>query len=389
LGRTTRWAVAGLACLLVATSPEGSERMLVPMADGAAQLFTTLALWLLLRSQQRRPLRHSLLAGLSLGVAYQIRHPQLPLALAALAAAFLSPQPVRRRFLNLALFGLGGLVVAFPDLLYHRQVFGGWLNTESSEWFLVSWQNVGRSASAILEQGLLRREELGFLAPFAIYGAWLLWRRHRAAASILAAGLLPVFAFHLCYAALRPRDLIAILPALYLCAAYGFVRSWQWAGDQRSPIAAVWLTACVVLLSARSYRTVSMPWRDDVTTFGYVPLPHYQGFLALRDLTPEEAVIASMLNGGAIELYAGREAVHPAPWTEEELHRWVDALRKQGRPMYVLEDGEEMGQVMARLQSRYKLYPVQTLALPYFALGGGSLPQPVRLYKVGAIQGNG
>ena len=39
LPREVRWSVAALCCALVAASPEGSERLLVPMADAAAQLF--------------------------------------------------------------------------------------------------------------------------------------------------------------------------------------------------------------------------------------------------------------------------------------------------------------------------------------------------------------
>ena len=67
--RIMRATVAALACLLVATSPEGSERILVPMGDAAAQLFTMLTLWLLLRGARTRPTLHGLFAGLSFGAA--------------------------------------------------------------------------------------------------------------------------------------------------------------------------------------------------------------------------------------------------------------------------------------------------------------------------------
>jgi len=67
--QAVRWSVAALACLLVATSPEGSERILVPMADAAAQLFTVLTLWLLLRACRGRIVLYGLLAGASFGAA--------------------------------------------------------------------------------------------------------------------------------------------------------------------------------------------------------------------------------------------------------------------------------------------------------------------------------
>jgi uncharacterized membrane protein YjjB (DUF3815 family) len=384
--RSVRWAVAALTCLLVATSPEGSERVLVPMADAAAQLFTALTLWLLLRSRRERPIAHGLLAGASFGVAYFMRHPQLPLGVAALIAAGLlaakSRHPVRSILALLVPFALAGLTIAIPDLLYHKTVFGGWLRTESTEWFLISIGNVGRSLFAVLEQGLLRREELGFVAPFVVYGGWLLWRGHRQPGLILGSGFAAVFAFHLCYAALRPRDLIAILPVLYLCAAHGFVAVWRRGQGRRTVAAALLLVCCATLLAVRSYRTLAAPWREDVITFGHVSASQRRALETLRAITPDDAVIGSMLNSGAIELHAGRQAVHPAPWTEAELRTWVDALQSLERPFYVLDDGEEMLPVLERLRTHYVVRPIETLNLPYFALGGGNLPRSAVLYRV-------
>jgi hypothetical protein len=388
--RVERWAVATGTCLLVATSPEGTERMLVPMADAAAQLFTMLTLWLLLRAQngrRTRPVWHGLGAGISFGVAYLVRHPQLPLGAAALAAAWLVPasEPRKAWRQRAALFlpFLGGaLLVALPDLAYHRVVFGGWLHTESSEWFLVSARNLGASLAGILEQGVLRREELGYLLPFLAVGTWRLWHRQRARLVVLGSGAIAVFAFHLAYEALRPRDLIAILPVAYLGVAVGILVVWQWARRQQTLLAALCILCSTALLGVRSWCALAMPWRDDVITFGHVSAGQRAALERLQALTPEDAVIGSMLNGGAIELYAGRSAVHPAPWSQGELYVWVDALWAEGRPFYVLDDGEEMGPVLRNLEERYPLRAVTTLNLPYFALGGGNLPQTATLYSV-------
>jgi hypothetical protein len=379
---STRWAVAALTCALVATSPEGSERMLVPMADAAAQLFTVLTLWFLLRGQRERPVRYGLLAGASFGVAYLVRHPQLPLGIAALAAALPLSRRPRRSLSLLVAFGGAALLVAVPDLVYHRTVFGGWLHTESTEWFLISVENTSRSFFSVVQHGLLRREELGFIAPAVLLGAGCLWRRHRHAALILGSGFLAVFAFHLFYAALRPRDLIAIMPVLYFCAAVGFVAAWRWGQRRQTLLAALWLICCATFLCARSYRALSMPWRDDVITFGHISAHQREALHTLQALTPDDAVVGSMLNSGAIELHAGRQAVHPAPWTKEQLFVWTDALLAREREFYVLDDGEEMGMVLSHLQSHYLLQPVQHLDLPYFAMGGGNLPQPTTLYVV-------
>jgi hypothetical protein len=269
-----------------------------------------------------------------------------------------------------------------PDLIYHQAVFGGWLHAESTEWHLLSPGNVGGSFWAVLRQGLLRREELGFVAPLALYGAWALWRRHRRAASILLLGAGAALLFHLFYQALRPRDLIALLPVLYLPAAYGLVELWRLAEARGRLGSALWLACCMTLLIARSERVLTMPWRDDVITFGHMREDQYRDLLALRAITPQDAVIGSMLNGGAIELFAGRSAIHPAPWGEKELGRWTDALLAQGRPFYVLDDGEEMPQVLARLRRRYTVRWVRSLDLPYFALGGGNLPGRASLYRI-------
>jgi hypothetical protein len=416
---TVRWAAAALCCALVATSPEGSERLLVPMADAAAQFFAVLTLWLLLRARRGHPALHGALAGLSFGAAYWVRHPLLPLGAAAVAAAVWAEYPFyprarrslfgSRRFTEsqadrrlcrgsglvlLGAFGLTALVVALPDLFFHKMAYGGWLTSESSEWFLLSVGNTGRTAFAILQQGLLRRQEIGFLAPFFLLGAWLLWRHHRYAALLLGVGFGAVYAFHLLYEALRPRDLIAILPVLYLCVAYGLVEIWRhlWGsrcseasgGDaaRRTLGAAILLFGTLLLVFARSYHVLSLPWREDVTTFGHVRADQAQEFARLAQLVPEDAVVGSALNSGAIELHAGRAAVHPAPWSESELSRWIDALRAEGRAFYLLDDGEEMRPLLERLEGRYQLRSVAILGLPYFSVGGGSLPWPARLYEV-------
>ena len=124
--------------------------------------------------------------------------------------------------------------------------------------------------------------------------------------------------------------------------------------------AATFLVCCMVMFFARSYRTLALPVREDVITFGHVRADQLRAFQELGTLTPEDAVVGSMLNSGAIELHAGRGAVHPAPWTEEELVRWVEGLLAEGRAFYVLDDGEEMPAVIERLEARYRVRPVAT-----------------------------
>jgi len=385
--RAVRQTVAALTCFLVATSPEGAERMLVPMADAAAQLFTVLTLWLLLRANRpqspiRRAWLDSALAGFCLGWAYLIRHPQLPLAAAAIVLFFCSHRPFKMRLGQLFAFGTMALLVAIPDLVYHHITFGHWLTGESTEWFLLSPTNIPRTLIALLESGLLRREEIGFMLPFFPIGVAWLGRKNRLSGLILAIGTGAVLLFHLGYAALRPRDLIALLPVFYLCTAGGFTCTLERILKHRLVSAAFLVLCCMTLLLARSYRSLALSWQNETITFGYLSAEQRAALDTLARLTPADAVIGSMLNSGAIELYARREAVHPFPWTEEELRTWLHTLAAQNRPFYLLDDGEEQQVVIERLQAQARFVHVGYLSVPYFAYGGGNLPRTARLYRV-------
>lgn len=381
-GQAIRWMVAALTCLLVATSPEGAERMLVPMADAAAQLFTVLTLWLLLRADRKKPLLHAALAGLCLGWAYLIRHPQLPLGLVVLVLLVRSPYPLKTRMGLLAAFGITALLVALPDLIYHQTAFGHWLKSESTEWFLLSLAHIPKSIASLLEQGLLRREEIGFMLPFFLLGGVWLWRHNRRQFVLLVTGTVAVILFHLCYEALRPRDLIALLPLLYLCTASGFVFAIEHIAKQRRVSSGILLSCSLLLLLARSYRSLELPWQPDTITFGYLSAKQRSELQTLQDRTPSNAVIGSMLNSGAIELYAKRQSVHPAPWTVEEMRVWLDALAAQNRPFYLLDDGEEFAALRKQIEPFVQLDNVCVLNLPYFAYGGGNLPRTTLLYRV-------
>jgi hypothetical protein len=92
--------------------------MLVPMADAAAQLWTVLTLWLALRaSRSGQPVALGALTGICFGMAYLVRHPQLPLAAGVVAAAWLLWRDKGRRpaAAFLVAFGLSAAAGALPD----------------------------------------------------------------------------------------------------------------------------------------------------------------------------------------------------------------------------------------------------------------------------------
>lgn len=386
-GRETAW-IGGLAALILLTSPESILRALVPMADAAAQALSLLTIWCLLRARHRDHLTWSALAGASLALSYTVRHPQLPLGLAAMPALLLGAPP-RRCGLHLACFGGMALLCALPDLAYHALVFGSPWAVESPEGFLLGWRNIGASLGHMLRDGLLRPREFGYLLPLAIYGLLHSLRLERDDATspdrelarrhvVLLVGFLGVLFLHLSYAALRFRDLIPLFPWLALWGAAGMVALWRGATTTRRRILVVGLAA--MALAARTAPTLTMPWDDAVWTFGYVTAEQRSAYARLADVLPEDAVIATGLNSGAVGRYTGRATVRPAAWTPAEFARLAEALARRGRSLYLLDDGEEMAAFIAALY-REVVY-LGSYPLPRFGLGGQRLEGPNRLYRL-------
>ncbi|MBN1401280.1 MAG: glycosyltransferase family 39 protein [Anaerolineae bacterium] len=380
------WLAGALAAVILLTSRESLLRALVPMADAAAQLFSALTLFCLWRAWRRDRLRWSAAAGLALGMAYLVRHPQLLLAPAALVLIGRRAWPPRRRLVHLMAFGVAALLCALPDLSYHTRVFGAPWRTESPEWFLISWRNLGPTWRALVRDGWLRRAEFGYLWPFVVAGLWHQWRAPatRPAAAMLLIALLPVVGFSLAYSALRLRDLIPIFPWFALWAAQGVLNLWEatrtWLGGSAARV--LLLLALVVALSARGAQTWSLPWDPAVWTFGHVTADQRAAYEQLASELLPDAVVATSLNSGAVERYTGRQTVRPRSWTREELGRFRAWLAQEGRPWYVLDDGEEMGLWIGGLGGELDLSRVDQFEIPTFGLGGQAWGQPAVLYRV-------
>ncbi|MHB0858485.1 MAG: glycosyltransferase family 39 protein [Anaerolineae bacterium] len=377
------WLVAGLAALLVITSPEGLHRSLVPMADAAAQALAVLVLLALALAARRDRLGWSALAGLALALAYDVRHPVLFLGLAALPALLEQPRPWRRRAVHLAVFGAVALLGALPDLAYHAMISGSPWTTESPEWFLLSLRHVGPSLNALLRDDLLRRDEFGYLLPLIVLGIVAQVRRpeERTGASMLLLSFGGILLFHLCYSALRWRDLISLFPWLAYWAARGAWALWRWAvrpSAGRTLRRTAVLACLVVALGVRAGYTVDMPWWKGVWTFGYVSATERTAFTQLAEALPTDAVVAVGLNSGAVERYSGRETVRPATWTAQEFDRFAAAVQAQGRAIYVLDDGEEIRDWLARVD--LELRSVSVLDIPALGYGGQPLDRSVVLY---------
>ncbi len=379
--------LGGLAALITLTSYEGASRTLVPMADAATQALSVLSLLALVRARCLDRMRWGVLAGAALGLAYWVRHPQVFLGLAALPALLGAPWRWRRRVGHLSVYFVSALLFALPDLWYHRQVFGSPWATESEEWFLFSWRNVLPMTKLIWETGLIAEREFGYVLPFVIYGLLQQWRNpdERIWAATMGFGFLGVFGFHLCYGALRLRDLISLFPWLALWAGRGVLGLWMLAkrphsaGEGTGHRAAV-VCAVVWTLAARTVFSLNMPWYPKVEVFGHVTAIERGEYARLANSLPDGAVVGTGLNSGAVERYTGHATIRPAYWSDDEFARLVSALIREGRAVYILDDGDEMHGFVVRADARFHLRQVDEFTLPTFEGGARQTRGRAALY---------
>jgi hypothetical protein len=392
---------AVLAVALLATSPEHVDRLLVPMADAPAQLFTVLTLLFILRaarqlgagSRSRLMGRWSLpaahgswaIAGVCFAWAYWVRHTQLVLALPALLAVWhgirarrpVSPQRpwYARAFVPLLLFFGTALLAALPDVLYRWRVFGGPLTTETTELHLMSLRHIGPVAWQMLRDALAAGE-WGYLFPLAVYGGYWLARRWPRRTAVLGSAFAAVLFVHLTYRSLRLRDLISLFPLLDLAVAYGAVtlvrRVRALAGPRRARLGAVLLPAAAVAwvvlsLGMARWAMVDNLWKRGWASFGYMRPEHRAAFDRLAELAPPEAVVGASLNAGAVTMYTGRDAIRPYDsWTGPEWTLFLETMQAVGRPVYLLDDGGLMAEFIDGQRSQHRLVPVEALQVPLF-----------------------
>ena len=391
-GPGERWMVAGVAVLLLATSYAQIERLVVPMADAAAQLFTTLTIVLWIHAlRSRRSLVWASLAGLFFATAYWVRHTQLVLGLAILDYAVLQSKERRQRLASLAVFGITALLAVLPDLWYHRWVMGNWLRPESLELrhfgmgFVVKtlWQ---------LAQDLLSAREFLYSAPLVVYGAWRQWQDQRDKFVLLCSWLAALVLVHLPYEALRLRDLLSIFPVLCWWAGFGAVGLWQHVKRLLQQVQALpdreyvrgFCYAMIVagLLLLRSGQTLSLAQASDINAFGHLNGNQRDGFARIGLDTEPTGLIGASLNSGPIELHSQRTAFRPAVWRAEDMYTFVDFMLGQGQPVYLLQDGLEMEAPLAAARERYQVRLVGRYDIPFYHTGGGSTGELVPLYRM-------
>lgn len=383
--RPVRHLTAALAVALLATSPEQVDRLLVPMADAPAQLFTTLTLFFALRgmhqmegSRQRSAINgqwSALAAGICFAWAYWARHTQLVLALPVVVALILGAKRGKRFWSYLIIFSVAALIAVVPDIVYRWRVFGGLLRTETTELPLMGLRHIGPVAWQMLRDALVAGE-WGYLFPLALYGGYRLARNRHRKTLVLGLAFAAVLVVHLTYRSLRLRDLLSLFPLLDLAVAYGAVslarHARALAGARPGRLGAALLSAAVIAgvilsLAMARWAMIDNLWKPGWASFGYMRAEHRAAFEQMEALTPANAVIGASLNSGAVMLYTGRDAVRPYDsWTDAEWDIFLGAMQAGGRPVYLLDDGGLMADFIAREGTRRRLTPIALLQVPLF-----------------------
>ena len=344
--RGRRWAVGAVAAWIVATSYAQMRLAIVPMSDVPAQLFSTMALTLTLAAERKRRALLSALAGAALGVAYLMRHTSLvllaPLAV-ILAQSWPSWSEERGWWRRQLALGLAAALVALPDLFYHQRWLGGFWRGENPEiGRQAGLANVWPSLTAFIEY-LAYPGEFGWLLPLLLVGAYVLWRRRRAAFAVLAAWTLALAAI---YAPVHTtalfqngaRYLLPAFPALALTVGAGVVRFLEaLARHGRSAL----IIALALLVAPFILRTpLHKPLLAQYPTFGYLSPAQRAEFAALGAALPEDVVIAcSDADSGPLFWHTGHATLRPQGWTEQEFTRFLRHVAAQGIPLYLLDDG--------------------------------------------------
>jgi hypothetical protein len=431
-----RWAVAagGAAAFALATAPEQFTRQVVPLADGAAQVLTGLAVlpavWLVQTRHQegmkaerdtKKIIWVGLLAGLALAAAYSVRYTQVLAAGGIAAGAWLGLKGWKARGAFVGAAGAAALAGALPDVLYRVGLYGSPWRFGTGELDLFSLSALPEALGRLGAEALAG-SEFGWLWPLMLVGGLVAWQRARGPLLVMLAAYGPVLLFHVWYPFVRLRDLLSLYPLAAALAAVGavVVARGAWSvmasrqspsppppptplrsgghglppgeGSRRPPGWQMTARAAIVagVLAAVFARIGPLVAHGPlVFTFGYL-LPHQRADLeALAAITEPNAVIACSLNSGAVELYGKRLAVRPgrelqpgAAWTEAEWLRFAEGLRAEGRPLYVLMDSPEMAAPLRAVAERYGVERVAEVDVPVFAVGGGSTNMTVPLYRV-------
>jgi hypothetical protein len=361
------YGIGALAVLLLATSPKQIQLVLVPMADVPTQLFGVLALWGALRVEphpqplsykQRRGWSNLVFAvscGLSLGMAYLIRHSALAMVVPlAIVATRWGNTRREKFFLILAALFVFAITVA-PDIFYRTHVLGSPFAVESPE---STQANVYDAPRQFLEMlgALLSVTGFGPLALLAPMGWWILARaKNLCAAWVLATW---ISAFMVLHAPLKLtgvfendlRYLVPTYPAVALSIGIAVIWMLGRARDAlraaqtrfaRSRIGIYALALFAIIALGMALRALASPDRFVARAYGWMSETARADLEQLNAQLPPNAVIGtSDQMAGATLLYAQREIFRPANFLEptREFPQFLETMKQENRAVFLLGD---------------------------------------------------
>lgn len=381
--RARRIVIASIVCALLLTSHEIVNWAGVTMVDTQALVFSTLAMYGALRVYRTGSWRWALLTGIAWGLAYQVRHTQLVIALGFVPLFLRAQFATKTRAQNVTLVGLAAFVVAVPDLWYHHAYVGSWLTPESEELALFSSNAILPTLGALGRSALVGAD-FGWLLLFVLFGIFFYARRARVENSAGLLWLAAALAIHLPYAALRLRDLIPEFPIIAFYAAIGIIAliGTLWARQEKwAKLAAAGVIFIALETSLmRVWHTLPRVIQPPPARFGALTGSQRASFDQLARLMPPNAIIGASLNSGAVDLYAQRDTFRPADWSSQELETFLLVTQGEKREVYLLEDNASLTQVLNELRRTYRIERVTTLDVPLF--GDEPVQNPGALWKL-------
>jgi hypothetical protein len=336
-GRTIAGPLAGaMAAVLVAASPVMLYQVVQPMND-----VTTAALWMGVFTALIR--RRFALAGLVCGLALLVRPNLVPLGL--VAALFVILGRPKSPISGLAAFVLAATPFGLLVLWLNNGLYGSPLRTgygDLGHLFSIS----AFSGNAVRYFGWLIETHTPY--PLLAFAAPLVVAREKRADVALAIGL--IAATSVIYFFYTPFDdwsfLRFLLPAIVLMVVLASAVTIQCvqyvvSGFGRTAIVG-FITIALTLFYVRT--------AEDRLVFNmkYLEQRYRSAGIVVRDKLPENAVILSVWDSGAVRFHGRREALVWAGLNPGWLDRSLDWLDAQGRTPYILLESWEEPQFRSR-----------------------------------------
>ncbi|MGC9361085.1 MAG: hypothetical protein ACP5G7_12085, partial [Anaerolineae bacterium] len=138
----------------------------------------------------------------------------------------------------------------------------------------------------------------------------------------------------------------------------------------------------ILLLGGRVGWVLSLSTRDAVSVFGHLSESQVAAYRWMGDQLPEDAVVATGLSSGAVERYAGHEAIRPASWDEHEFALVLSALEAVGLEVWLLDDSDDTQAVLRGLPDGWTALVGEVWDLPGFGAGGEPSDRPAHLWRL-------